>query len=122
MILSLDQLMIDVEVFRLCRRAHQGISGDEDRWLEDVIASVGPGGNFLAQRSTKNAIRAGEWYISRLGVHDTYEKWEELGKPDLLDEVRAKIGQILAEHVPMPLDEAAIRELERIEQRARETG
>ncbi len=120
MILSLEQLMIDVEVFRLCRRVHQGIGSEGDKWLEDVIASVGPGGNFLAQRSTKQAIRTGEWYISRLGVHDTYERWEELGRPDLLDEIKAKVRQILAEHTPLPLEETTLRELERVEQRARE--
>ncbi len=118
MILSFEQLMVDVEVFQRCRQLHRGILGGEGKWLEDVIAGVGPGGDFLSQRSTRDAIRAGEWHISRLGVHDAFEKWEAAGKPDLLQEARDKIAQILATHQTMPLDEAVERELNRIERRA----
>jgi trimethylamine--corrinoid protein Co-methyltransferase len=122
MILSLEQLMIDVEVFRLYKRAWQGITIDDDRWLEDVIDQVGPGGNFLAEMSTVKGIRNGEWYISQIGVHDTFEGWEADGRPSLLEEVREKMRQILATHKPLPLDDDVERELERIQVRAEAEG
>ena len=115
MILSLEQLMIDVEVFRLYKRAWQGINIDDDKWLEDVLDQVGPGGNFLAEMSTVKGIRNGEWYISQIGVHDTFEGWEAAGRPMLLEEVREKVRQILATHKPLPLDDGVERELERIQ-------
>ncbi len=118
MILSLEQLMIDVEVFRLYKRAWQGITIDDDRWLEEVIDKVGPGGNFLAEMSTVKGIRNGEWYVSKFGVHDTFEGWEAAGRPSLLEEAREKVGQILATHEPLPLDDDVERELERIQVRA----
>ena len=118
MILCLEQLLIDVEVFRMCRRACQGIASDEDKWLEDVINRIGPGGNFLGERSTVRGIRGGEWYVSQLGWHDTFEAWEATGRPTLLQEAREKVDHILATHRPLPLDEDVERELDRIQKRA----
>ncbi len=121
-ILSLEQLLIDVQVFGRCKQLRRGICSDESKWLDDVIASVGAGGNFLSQRSTRDALRAGEWHISKLGVHDTFERWEAAGRPDLLQEAREKVAHILAVHHPLPLDEAVEHELSRLEQRVREQG
>jgi len=118
MILSLEQLLIDVEVFRMARRAYQGINGDQGRWLEQVIDAVGPGGNFMAERSTVAGIRGGEWYVSQFGLHDTYERWLEQGRPALLQQAREQVECILATHEPLPLDEDVERELERIQRRA----
>ena len=113
-ILSFEQLIIDIEIFQRCKRMARGIDTGEGRWLDDIIARVGPGGNFLAQRSTREALRSGEWQLSELGVHAPYETWETSGK-DLLVEAREKIDRALASHQPLPLDEAALRELQRIE-------
>jgi trimethylamine--corrinoid protein Co-methyltransferase len=118
MILCLEQLLMDVEVFRMCKRARQGIATDEDKWLEDVISHIGPAGNFLGERSTVRGIRGGEWYVSQLGWHDTFESWMTAGKPTLLEEARQKVEQILANHQPLPLDEDVERELDRIQKRA----
>jgi trimethylamine--corrinoid protein Co-methyltransferase len=119
MILSLEQLLIDVEVFRMGRRAHQGITTGTDGWLEDVIDRVGPAGHFLTEASTVDALRGGEWYISDFGVHDTFEDWEAAGRPTLLEEARERVDHILATHEPLPLDEDVERELERIVERTR---
>ena len=118
MVLSLDQLLIDVEIFRMCRRAHQGIAVDDGKWLEDAIHRVGPGGHFLTETSTVKALREGEMYISQLGWHDGFEAWEAAGRPTSLDEAHEKVGQILATHQVLPLDEEVERELDRIQKRA----
>jgi len=119
MVLSLEQLLIDVEIFKMAKRAHRGIATGEEKWLEDVIDHVGPGGNFLSERSTREGTRSGEWYVSKFGLHDTYEKWEAEGKPTLLDEARRRVDEILATHEPLPLDEDVERELDKIQERAR---
>jgi trimethylamine--corrinoid protein Co-methyltransferase len=119
MVLSLEQLLIDVEIFRMARRAYQGVATDGDKWLENVIESVGPGGHFLEEYSTVAGIRGGEWYVSKFGLHDTYERWVQDGRPTLLEEAREKVTHILATHEPLPLDEDIERELDRIQERAR---
>jgi trimethylamine--corrinoid protein Co-methyltransferase len=118
MILSLEQLLIDVEIFKMCKQAHRGIITNEDKWLEDVIDHIGPGGNFLSEYSTVDGIHDGEWYVSKFGLHDTFEAWEAAGRPTLLDEAREQVDQLLATHQPLPLDEDAERELDRIQKRA----
>jgi len=98
MVLSLEQLLIDVETFRMGKRARQGIAADDGKWLEDVIHRVGPGGHFLTESSTATALREGEMYVSRFGWHDSFEAWEVAGRPTLLEEARERVGQILDTH------------------------
>lgn len=120
MTLSLEQLLIDVEIFRRCKRLYQGIGSDEHQWLENTITKVGPGGNFLAQPSTRKAVHSGEWYIDQIGMHTSFEAWEGAGKPSMLDSLRDQIDKILDSHTALPFGEDVERELEKIEQRARE--
>ena len=120
MVLSLEQLLIDVEVFGMCRQARRGIDAGADRWLEDVIDRVGPGGDFLSERSTVAGIRGGEWYVSKLGVHGTFESWDSAGRPALLQQAREQVEHMLTTHQPLPLGEDVERELDRIQKRARE--
>jgi len=118
-ILSLEQLLIDVEVYRRCRRLSTGTGSGASQWLDEVIAAEGPGGNFLAQRSSRDGIRRGEWYIGKMGVGDTFEHWDAAGRPDLLAELRDRVAHLLATHQPLPLDEVVERELDQIEEHAR---
>lgn len=74
----------------------------------------------MSERSTVNGIRGGEWYVSKMGLHDTFEAWEAASKPTLLEEAREKVERILATHRPLPLDEDVERELDRIQKRAQE--
>jgi len=119
MTLSLEQLLIDVEVFKTCRRMVQGIATDEDKWLDDVLAAVGPGGHFLSQRSTIEGIRGGEWYLTDFGWHGSFEAWERAGRPELLEKVKEQVVDILDTHEPLPLGDEVERELERIAAKAR---
>jgi len=118
MIFSPEQLMIDLEIVRRCRRLSQGISTDEDKWLEDVIERVGPGGNFLAQKSTRQAYHSGEIYISAFGCHEPFELWQEGSRGGLLEEARDQIRQTLENYAPLPLGESVEQELDAVAERA----
>jgi len=121
MILSLEQLVIDAEIFRMNKQAHRGIPTHEEKWLDEVIQRVGPGGNFLGEKSTRANIRSGEWLIPRLGMHDTQKAWEYSGKKDILEEAREKVEQILSTHQPLPLGEDVEKELDKIQQSAQKS-
>ncbi len=116
-ILCVEQMVLDVEIFRRLSRLAGGIDSDPTQWLEDDIREAGPGGNFLKQRSTRDAIRQGVWYLSRIGFHDTYEKWKLEGKPDVTDTLQETIRGILKDYHPLPWDEDIERELVRLEQK-----
>ena len=118
-ILSLEQLLIDVEIFRMSSHAHRGIETGEENWLEDVICRVGPGGHYLGERSTVDGIRSGEWYISELGKHDAQRTALSDISP-LLAETRLLVDEILAQHQPLPLSAEAQAELGKLESRAAE--
>ncbi len=120
MILSLEQLMIDVEIFRRCDRLSDGIDTSLDEWLEVDLAAVGHGGNFLGRRSTREALRSGEVYVSDFDTRDSYETWSASGKPSLLKDLQELIKETLDSHKTLPLNEDVERELEAIEDRARQ--
>lgn len=120
MFLSLEQLMIDVEIFRRSTRLSSGINTDVKEWLEVDLAAVGHGGNFLSRRSTLDALRGGEEvYMSDYDATDSYETWSAPGKPTFVDQLREEVQQIIRTHEPLPFDEATERELEKLEQRVR---
>jgi trimethylamine--corrinoid protein Co-methyltransferase len=118
-IFSPEQLFIDVEVIRRCKRLCLGIGSSAEKWLGEVIASVGSGGNYLTHNSTRKAVRSGEIYYSKLGLHGAYDQWVDQGSPDLLFEIRQNIRELLSSNQPLPLPESTERELEFLEKRAR---
>jgi trimethylamine--corrinoid protein Co-methyltransferase len=118
MIFSPEQFIIDLEIIRRCQRLRQGISTSPEEWLEDTITNVGPGGNFLGQRSTRAALRTGELYLSKLGCHEPYERWEDLGKPDILEEARDQYYRIIDNHQLLPFDDDVENELRKLQKTA----
>jgi len=114
MILSLEQLIIDIDIFRMNQQAHRGIATSKEKWLDGVIERVGPAGNFLGERSTREGIRSGDWLTNLLGVHEPLKAWEEAGKPSVLDEAREKVDTILASYRPLPLEPEIEKELDQI--------
>ena len=118
MMLSFDQFLVDLEIYRMVKQIHKGMDCGEDKWLDHVIETVGPGGNFLMEDSTLKAVRSDEWYIPQLGVHDSYENWLESGSPMLEQQAREEVSRILSSHRPDRLDENVEHELSRIHARA----
>jgi trimethylamine--corrinoid protein Co-methyltransferase len=121
-ILCLEQMMMDVEVFRRCTRLYEGVRTSADRWLEDALADAGPGGAFLNQRSTLQSLRDGKFYLSNVGFHDTYENWKKAGMPDIVAQIQERTREILKNHQLLPLDPHVEREMEKLEQRVRSQG
>jgi trimethylamine--corrinoid protein Co-methyltransferase len=117
-IYCLEHLLLDAEMWRLVRKAHEGIVVDDERWLDDVLARVGPGGSFIGERSTRSNAHSGEWFFSRLGVHEPLEAWQAHGRSDILDEAHEKVHSILAAHEPLPLGDDVERELAKLRARA----
>jgi trimethylamine--corrinoid protein Co-methyltransferase len=118
MILSYEQFLIDLEIFRASVFASNGLDTSEDSWLEEIITKAGPGGNYLGERSTKKALKDGRWFLPQMGTHDTMSKWEAAGKPSLLDSSRKRVYELLGKHNPLPLDPDVEKELEKMEKMA----
>jgi len=117
---SAEQAVIDCEIFRICMRICEGIAV-EDRLFGEVLEAVGPGGNFLAERSTRQMLHRGEFLLPELGWHDSRNAWETAGRPDIIDEARERVDELLSEHEVLPIDEDVDHELRRLVEKVRRT-
>jgi trimethylamine--corrinoid protein Co-methyltransferase len=100
--LSLEQMVIDDEIFRSLRRIERGIDIDDKRLMLDLIHEAGPGGNFLGKRATLDYLRRGEHFLPRLGFRGPWESWRAR-RMDEVEEARRRARALLAEHRPQPL-------------------
>jgi trimethylamine:corrinoid methyltransferase-like protein len=66
-------------------------------------------------------MRAGEWLIPHLGVHEPQKTWETSGKKAILAEAREKVDQLLSTYKPLPFGEDIDKELEKIQKKAKES-
>src|SRR5664280_1069827 len=117
-ILSLEQIVLDVEVSRIARQARAGVPVRDDLWLDDALAGAGPCGSFLGERSTRANVRAGEWWLSDFGVYGSWDAWKNAGSPSSLDYARERVDHILETHRPLPLPDDTIAALAAIHRRA----
>jgi trimethylamine:corrinoid methyltransferase-like protein len=113
-------MVIDVEVYRMCRRVRAGIgTGIGEADVVAALDEVGPVGDFLSRTATRDAVRGGEFFLPRLGSHGTFDRWEAAGRPDILDEAREKANAAIAGHQALPFPDGVAAELARIEAAAR---
>jgi trimethylamine--corrinoid protein Co-methyltransferase len=113
-LLVLEQIVVDNEIAHYCERISQGVNSSEDKVLTDDVIKIGPGGNFLALRSTRSAARSDELYLATLMDRHNREAWLELGKPTMYSKAREKVAEILNGPLVDPLPEAVIQKLDNI--------
>jgi trimethylamine--corrinoid protein Co-methyltransferase len=103
-----ESIILDADIYHRARYQlmHPDISSET--LALDVIAAVGPGGHFLAQRHTRLHMRES---LKPALVHDTGPD----GKyRDAVEVARDKVKWILKEYQPEPLEDAQRKELTRI--------
>jgi trimethylamine--corrinoid protein Co-methyltransferase len=115
--LSLEQLVIDDEIFRVIRRIRRGFGAEPERLMLDLIQEVGIGGNFLGKRSTLDLLKAGEHFEPGLGQRGSYDAWLRRGQSEL-DLARERAERILRVHEPPALPPAVDEALGAILERA----
>ena len=121
MVLSLEQIVLDVEVSRIARQAQTGIPVSDELWLDETMDKVGPCGSFLGERSTRANARAGEWRLSDFGMFGSWDSWKAAGSPRTLDFARERVAQILAGHASLPYPDDVRLALADLQRRADES-
>jgi len=119
-LLCLEQIVVDDEIAGLCQRMREGIDFSPEKDRFDDIAAVGPGGHFLMCDSTLEACRSAEFFAPRLCDRHTFERWAELGRPDLYSKARQRVEEILAAPQKNPLPDDVLGKFEDIARRADE--
>jgi trimethylamine--corrinoid protein Co-methyltransferase len=73
-----EKYVIDNEILGMVMRAVEGIKVNEETLAYDLIKEVGPGGNFVTARHTRQFMRR-EHYQPALSDRTYRDKWEERG-------------------------------------------
>jgi trimethylamine--corrinoid protein Co-methyltransferase len=107
---SYEKLVLDDEMCGMVRRLHQGIAVIPDTLAYEVIADVGPGGNYLMEMHTVKRCRK-EFWKPDLCDRGGLEAWMQGGKPTAVDRARQRWQQLVAEHQDPALDEIVARQL-----------
>jgi trimethylamine--corrinoid protein Co-methyltransferase len=97
-------MLLDTELFDLVRQVPLGFDADDEALAYDVIEKVGPGAHFLGEPHTLRHMR--EAWVSRFMDTNTWEAWEEKGRPQPPEHARERALELLASHEPTPLPPA----------------
>jgi trimethylamine--corrinoid protein Co-methyltransferase len=111
---SLEKLVIDNELCGTAYRLVEGITVDDTALATEIIAKVGPGGHFLAERHTRENLRKERFMPSDVLDRLSPDAWEKAGYKDTTQRAKEAVDRLLKEHVPEPLPEDAERELEKV--------
>jgi trimethylamine--corrinoid protein Co-methyltransferase len=108
---SYEKFVLDDEMCGMVRRFRQGIAITPETLAYDVIAKVGPGGNFLMEPQTLKRCRT-EFWMPAVCDRGGLEAWMEGGRQDAVARARQRWQQLLAEHEDPPLDATTARQLQ----------
>ena len=103
-----EGLLLDDDIYQRARHALMALDVDEETLALDVVASVGPGGHFLAEEHTRKHMRT----ALRRGL--PHEPAESGGYRDPVEVAREKVAWIRENHHPEPLEAAQQAELAKI--------
>jgi trimethylamine--corrinoid protein Co-methyltransferase len=108
MLLYPEEIILAADIYHRVRISAGGVDTSDEAMALDVIKAVGPRGQFLGQRHTRQNMR-------RLRFSELAGKTTASGEPrDPIEIAREKVKWILDNHHPEPLDKHHKAELKRI--------
>jgi trimethylamine--corrinoid protein Co-methyltransferase len=117
---SLAQLVICEEMIGWIAEFVKGIEVSDETLALDVIAQVGPEGQYLATEHTRRHFR--EIWSPKLFERDDHKTWQGKGSKTLGQRATERVAVILEQHRPEPLPEDVRMQLRRIVERAEASG
>ncbi len=107
---SYEQAVIDDEILGAVFRIAEGVEISEETLALEVIKSVGPGGNYLKHKHTRDHFRREQWN-PEIFNRKRWETWEREGKKTILQRAKERSDQLIASHKVEPLPSEVDREL-----------
>jgi trimethylamine--corrinoid protein Co-methyltransferase len=108
---SYEKLVLDDEMCGMVRRLRQGIDVSPTTLAYDVVANVGPGGNFLMEEHTVERCRT-EFWQPAIADRSGLEAWMEGGRIDAAARARRRWQALVAGHEDPPLARATALQLQ----------
>jgi len=109
---SLQMMAVCDEVIGYIRRYARGIAVNQETLALDLIAELGPEGDYLSSEHTVNHYRE-TWY-PRLFNRNHFDGWLAEDGQTLGERTRKRVEEILNSHKPEPLDPKIRQEIEEI--------
>jgi trimethylamine--corrinoid protein Co-methyltransferase len=116
---SLLWLVMDDEAMAYARRVYRGFEVDGEALAAEVIAEVGPGGNYLSHEHTVRHFRKELWFPDAVWQRAPYDIWVAAGGTSVADRALKRQRDLLEKHQPEPLDPKLAQEVDRIVEAAR---
>ena len=107
-LLTQEALVLDAEFIDMARVSAEGLDTSPEAFSLDMIKRVGPRGNFLKEKKTRQQVRSLEY--SQL----TTQAGTTGSNLDPIEAAREKTAWILKNHHPQPPEEKVQAELKRI--------
>ncbi len=114
---SFSQLVVCDEIVGWIKAFGRGYEVSDETLALDVIAELGPDGDFLATDHTLRHFRE-RWYPS-VFERTNFETWQERGGKSCIERASETVRRILAEHRPDPLPADIRARLRNISRRAK---
>jgi trimethylamine--corrinoid protein Co-methyltransferase len=94
--ISYEQYVIDDEIIGMTNRILAGVRVDADTLAEEVVARVGPGGQFMLEDHTVDHMMD-EFAYPKLAVRENFDVWETAGRQSMLSRATDVVTEILSE-------------------------
>lgn len=109
---SLEKLVIDHEICGQALRLERGLNCSEEALAADLIAELGPGGDFLSTEHTLKWFRREPYFPSPIIDRRMRITWEETGALTAFDQAAARVRNILSSKPARLLDSERSRHLD----------
>jgi len=107
---SVEQVVMDCELWRNVLRACRGVRMDKDTLAFDAIARVGPGGYFMKDIHTLRHFKS-EILLPKVAMRPAPPGAKE---EPMREAARTEVKRILAEHRPAPLDKSVVQSVKEV--------
>jgi trimethylamine--corrinoid protein Co-methyltransferase len=111
-----EKYVIDNDILGMVMRAVDGIKVNDDTLAFNLIKKVGPGGNFVTTKHTRQFMRS-EHYQPSLSDRESREEWEAKGSKTTLERATESVEELIASHdwsLPADLREQVLSEIQNI--------
>ncbi|MEL7564597.1 MAG: trimethylamine methyltransferase family protein [Dehalobacterium sp.] len=108
---SLEKLIMDAEVIGLTKRLLRGIEVSADTLCQDLFYKVGPGGDFLQTKHTRQWFKKELYLPGPVVDRKDRASWESAGKESIFKRAQAQLERVKL-HPGSPLDPERSRALD----------
>jgi len=112
--ISLEKLVIDNEICGMALRLAKGIEVNEDTLAADVIAELGPGGDYFSADHTLRWYKKEPYLPSEVIDRNSRNSWETKGSKGSFQIAQEKVRDILENHILRPLNSTQEKDLDEV--------